>query len=92
MEAFPDLATLSDDDLRALIRKLEEEEHEISYRRRILHGQIDILRVEWTARLRGRVERGEASVSGQDIEKLAQILARKGPPPIDGDALGEEPA
>jgi hypothetical protein len=81
VEALPDLATLSDDDLRALIRRLEEEEHEISYRRRILHGQIDILRAEWTARLHGQVQRGEAAISSSDLEKLAEILARKGPPP-----------
>jgi anti-sigma-K factor RsiG len=43
-EAFPDLATLSDDDLDALIAKLETEENELSYERRILHGRMDILR------------------------------------------------
>ena len=43
-ESFPDLATLSDDDLDALITRLEAEENELSYERRILHGRIDILR------------------------------------------------
>ena len=45
MELLPDLATLSDDELRDLIKKLEAEEDQVSYRRRILHGQIDIDRL-----------------------------------------------
>ena len=35
---LPDLATLSDSDLKALIDELTREEQEVSYRRRILHG------------------------------------------------------
>ena len=54
MEALPDLGTLSDDDLKALIEKLEHEENEVSYRRRLLQGRIDILRAERTARLKGK--------------------------------------
>ena len=53
MEALPDLGTLSDEDLKALIEKLELEENEVSYRRRLLQGRIDILRAERTARLKG---------------------------------------
>ena len=44
MEALPDLAALSDAELKDLIRTLEQEENEISYRRRLLHGKLDILR------------------------------------------------
>ncbi len=51
MEPVPDFASLSDDDLKKLIAQLTEEELEVSYRRRILHGQIDILRAELVARL-----------------------------------------
>ena len=43
MEPLPDLVTLTDDD-RVMIRELEKEEDEISFRRRVLHGRIDILR------------------------------------------------
>ena len=46
MEPLPDLTSLSDDDLKKLIDDLTEEEQEISYRRRLLHGKIDILRAE----------------------------------------------
>jgi hypothetical protein len=52
MEAFPDFAALSDEDLRKLINDLTAEEHAVSYRRRLLHGKIDILRVELVSRLR----------------------------------------
>jgi hypothetical protein len=52
MEEFPDFATLSDEDLRKLINDLTGEAHAVSYRRRLLHGKIDILRVELVSRLR----------------------------------------
>ncbi len=43
MEPLPDLGSLSDDDLKKEIDQLKEQEREISYQRRILHGKIDIL-------------------------------------------------
>ena len=58
MEALPDLATLSDTELRDLIRTLLKEEQEVSYRRRLLHGKIDILRAELVSRLQKQVETG----------------------------------
>ena len=39
-------------ELKKLIKELTDEEMEISYRRRILHGKIDILRAELVNRLR----------------------------------------
>jgi len=71
MDALPDLGTLSDDDLKALIEKLELEENDVSFRRRLLQGRIDILRAERTARLKGR--RG----SDVDIERLTDILSSR---------------
>ena len=35
VEPLPDLVTLTDDDLRVMIRELEKEEDEISFRRRV---------------------------------------------------------
>lgn len=58
MEPFPDLSTLSDEQLAASLREREEEEAAISYRRRLLHGRIDLLRGELVARLRRRVDEG----------------------------------
>jgi hypothetical protein len=79
VEAFPDLASLSDDDLKRLIDELTQEEHEVSYRRRILHGKIDLLRAELQARLR---QTGGKSVLEQvDVDRLAAILAGKAAPP-----------
>jgi hypothetical protein len=78
MEALPDLATLSDADLRSLIRELEAEENEISYRRRLLHGKLDILRAELVARLQ---KKGEGELGQVDIARLTEILAGKAAPP-----------
>jgi hypothetical protein len=51
VELLPDLGSLSDEELKKLKVELEEQEHEFSYQRRILHGKIDILRAELVARL-----------------------------------------
>ncbi|MGI9658487.1 MAG: hypothetical protein ACR2OD_06220 [Gaiellaceae bacterium] len=79
MEALPDLTTLDDDDLRDLIRKLVEEENDVSYRRRMLHGKIDILRAELVARLQKQVGEGESALTDIDLDRLTDILASKAP-------------
>ncbi len=75
MDTFPDLGSLSDEELRTLIDQLTEEETEVSYRRRILHGKIDILRAELVNRLNKRHAGGEEIISGADLERLTDILA-----------------
>jgi hypothetical protein len=86
-DTFPDLGSLSDKDLRELIDNLTEEENEISYKRRVLHGKIDILRAELVNRLRNKHERGDSMISGDDVEQLTEILAGKAPqPPKDEPA------
>ena len=80
MDTFPDLGALSEQELKELIRELTEEEQEVSYRRRILHGRIDILRAELVNRLRGKHEEGEPVISGADVQQLTEILARRGIP------------
>ena len=72
MELLPDLATLSDDELAALIGALEREEDGISFRRRVLHGRIDILRQEHVERLRRQVESG--ALPDPDAEPHARPL------------------
>jgi hypothetical protein len=81
LEPLPDLTNLSDDDLRGMIRELEKEEDEISFRRRVLHGRIDILRAELVARLREQVSAGEAQLA--DVERLSEILSGKAAPTAD---------
>jgi hypothetical protein len=76
-EAFPDLGSLSDSELKELIDKLTEEEEKVSYRRRILHGKIDILRAELVNRLRKKREEGESVISGADVQQLTDILMGK---------------
>jgi len=83
VEPLPDLSTLTDDDLREMIRGLEKEEDEISFRRRVLHGRIDILRAELVARLREQVSAGEAKLA--DVEKLSEILTAKAVPTNEGE-------
>ena len=83
MEALPDLTTLSDQDLRDLIRELMQKEHEVSYERRLLHGKIDILRAELVARLQKQVGEGTSPMSDIDVQKLTEILSSKAPPPSE---------
>jgi hypothetical protein len=75
MDTFPDLGSLTDQELKDLIQQLTEEELEISYKRRILHGKIDILRAELVNRLRKKHEGGEDVFAGADVDKLTNILA-----------------
>ncbi len=84
MKPLPDLATLSDAELKKLIEQLEHEENEISYRRRLLQGRVDILRAERNARLKRSVEGGTAELA--DVDKLADILSAKGAPPAKEEA------
>jgi hypothetical protein len=81
LEPLPDLASLSDADLKQLIDKLTQEEAEVSYRRRILHGKIDILRAELVARL--QKSEGRSVLDQVDAEKLAEILTGKSAPPAE---------
>ena len=79
VESLPDLATISDDDLKALIDEYTQEEQEVSYRRRILHGKIDILRAELVARL--QKTQGRSVLAQVDVAALTEILAGKAAPP-----------
>ena len=78
-DTFPDLGSLSDLELKDVIRQLTEEETEISYRRRILHGKIDILRAELVNRLRHHHEGGDMAITGDDVQRLTDILASHQP-------------
>jgi hypothetical protein len=77
LETFPDLGALTDQELKDLIKRLTEEEQDLSYRRRILHGKIDILRAELVNRLRKKHEEGEPVITGADVQQLSDILAGK---------------
>jgi hypothetical protein len=79
VEPLPDLASLNDEDLKRLIDEYTKEEQEVSYRRRILHGKIDILRAELVARL--QKTEGRSVLEQVDVDTLTEILAGKAAPP-----------
>ena len=78
-DAFPDLASLPDEELKQLIERYQTEEREVSFRRRMLHGYIDMLRTELVARL--RESGGKSVLEDVDVDRLTDILAAKAPPP-----------
>jgi RsiG-like len=79
VEPLPDFASLSDDELKQLIDELTQEERDVSYRRRILHGKIDILRAELVARL--QKTQGQSVLEQVDVDSLTDILLGKSAPP-----------
>ncbi len=86
MDTFPDLGSLSDVELKDLIQQLTDEEVDISYKRRILHGKIDILRAELVNRLRKKHEGGEDIITGDDVQRLTDILSGR---EVEGDGEGD---
>jgi hypothetical protein len=81
VEPLPDLASTSDEELKRLIDEYTQEEQEVSYRRRILHGKIDILRAELVARL--QKTGGRSILADVNVEALTEILAGKAAPPSE---------
>jgi len=78
VEPLPDLGLVSDSELKGLIEESEQQEREVSYQRRLLHGKIDILRAELVARLQ---KSGGRSVLDQvDVDRLTEILTGKASP------------
>ncbi len=68
-EGAPDLTSLSEVELRMLLKELSQEERDISYRRRVLQGRIDLIRAEL-------IWRGGVTLSP---EELARVLMDRGP-------------
>ncbi len=79
MEPLPELGSLSDEGLKGLIDDLEQQEREVSYERRLLHGKIDILRAELVARLQR--SGGKTVLDQSVVDRLTDILAGKATPP-----------
>ncbi len=74
-KALLNLEDKSNEDIRGLLNDLHEEEQRISYRRRVLHGKIDILRAELVRRLKSQRESGDDVISATDVDRLIGILA-----------------
>ena len=62
-EGEPDLTDLSEEELRLRLRALSDEERDVSYRRRVLQGRIDLIRAEL-------VRRGGAALSPEDLARV----------------------
>ena len=90
-DTFPDIGSMSDSELRSLIADLTDEEREVSYRRRVLHGKIDILRAELVNRLKGKRERtsDDEEISGADVQQLTDILLGKVEPIPEQESEGK---
>lgn len=71
-----ELSEKSDQDLRDILDKLDTDEQRISYERRLLHAKIDILKAELLARIKEKHRVGKSMVTGRDLERLTEILAR----------------
>jgi len=85
-DTFPDVSSMSDDELKELIDGLAEEERELSYRRRLLHGKLDIMRAELVNRLKAKREGGDPALTGANLEALTDILLGKVPDPGEEEA------
>ncbi len=73
-DIFIDYSQKNDQELKEILNALLKEEREISKRRRLLHGKIDLLRAELVKRKRERLQTGESIISDADIERLSSIL------------------
>jgi hypothetical protein len=97
-DALLDLGNKSDDEIRELLDGLYNEEQHVSYRRRVLHGKIDILRSELVRRLKADREAGRDVITGADVDRLIDILATdlRGASrfdvttPLDDEDLGDD--
>ncbi len=93
MDDIVDLVSRSDAELRVLVTELEAEEREISRRRRILQGKLDILRAELVMRLQRKHAEGEAVISVDDVQGLSRILAGEVPKvEVEEDQGPDQPA
>lgn len=63
-EGSADLTALTEGELKEKLEEIVEEERAVSYRRRVLHGKIDLIRAELS-------RRGGLSLSP---EELARVL------------------
>ncbi|MCL2504404.1 MAG: hypothetical protein FWE94_07435 [Coriobacteriia bacterium] len=76
-DALLNLEEKSNEELRMIIDELGAEEQRISYRRRVLHGKLDILRAEMVRRMHDKCEAGGDIISGCDVDRLIGILSNE---------------
>ncbi|MBN1320139.1 MAG: hypothetical protein JXA87_04770 [Thermoleophilia bacterium] len=86
-ERLINIQSYSDEELKELAATLAGEEREVSMRRRLLHGEMDIVRAEMVRRLRDKNKGEGGLVVDGDIAVLTDILSGHGE---FEDPLGEE--
>lgn len=72
-----ELSSMTDKALKETLEKLKTEEERVSYRRRVIHGKIDVLRAELVRRLTDKHRRGERLFTKEDIVRLGEILTQE---------------
>jgi hypothetical protein len=82
------LQSYSDDELRSLLDQLQQEELEISKRRRLIHASLDILRAEIVRRLRDKHKSGGSLFSEGDVARLTSILSNR-PKTLEEETTGD---
>lgn len=81
------IQSYTDEELKTLASRLAEDERELSMRRRLLHGEMDIVRAEVVRRLRDKSRSGGGLVEDGDVAALTEILSGRGG---SEDPLAEE--
>jgi hypothetical protein len=76
-ERLVNVQSYSDKELKELAYQLAEQEAELSKRRRLLHGEIDILKAEMVRRLRDKQGAGRSLVNDGDVAALTKILSAR---------------
>jgi hypothetical protein len=84
-ERLVKIQSYTDEELKGLAIRLAAEERDLSMRRRLLHGELDIVRAEMVRRLRDK-NKGGGIVQDGDIAALTEILSGRGE---SEDSLGE---
>lgn len=77
-ERLINIQSYSDEELKHLAALLSEEERAVSMRRRLLHGELDIVRAEMVRRLRDKSGGGKGLVEDGDVALLSEILSGHG--------------
>ncbi|MCL5734774.1 MAG: hypothetical protein M1274_04165 [Actinobacteria bacterium] len=90
-ERLINIQAYTDAELKALAEQLSEKEREISKRRRMLHGEIDIVRAEMVRRLRDKHGSGQGIFKDGDISALTAILSGRGGAEADQPERGVAP-
>jgi aryl carrier-like protein len=78
-ERLVTIQSYTDAELRSLADSLAEQEAQVSKQRRLLQGELDIVRAELVRRLRAKGGSEQALVVDGDVAMLSKILAKKGP-------------